>query len=108
MYYANKHDAARWLHQSRIAEQKMRQIAEATLNEYPLATQVYDEILLTGGTLADLIARHQIHIAPYDAIVYARVGEREVGVKYSATGGDKAKAVRLAVREVLRLVGVVS
>lgn len=58
--------------------------------------------------LADLIATHAIHIAPYDAIVYARIDTREVGVKYSATGGDKAKAVRLAVREVLRLVGVVS
>ncbi len=56
--------------------------------------------------LADLIAAHSIHIAPYDAIVYARIDKREVGVKYSATGGDKAKAVRLAVREVLRLVGV--
>lgn len=58
--------------------------------------------------LADLISTHSIHVAPYGAIVYARIGEREVGVKYSATGGDKAKAVRLAVREVLRLVGVVS
>lgn len=78
-----------------------------------------DEIVLTDADrnylleqrepdLADLIAAHQIHVAPYDAIVYARVGEREVGVKYSATGGDKAKAVRLAVREVLRLVGVAS
>lgn len=56
--------------------------------------------------MADLIATHSIHIAPYDAIVYARIDKREVGVKYSATGGDKAKAVRLAVREVLRLVGV--
>lgn len=56
--------------------------------------------------LADLIATHAIHIAPYDAIVYARIDTREVGVKYSAVGGDKAKAVRLAVREVLRLVGV--
>ena len=56
--------------------------------------------------LADLIAQHHIHVAPYDAIVYARIDTREVGVKYSAVGGDKAKAVRLAVREVLRLVGV--
>ena len=58
--------------------------------------------------IADLIATHSIHIAPYDAIVYARIDKREVGVKYSAVGGDKAKAVRLAVRAVLRLVGVVS
>lgn len=56
--------------------------------------------------LADLMATHSIHVSPYDAIVYARIDTREVGVKYSAVGGDKAEAVRLAVREVLRLVGV--
>lgn len=65
-----------------------------------------DEIAPTDADLAELIAEHNVHLAPYDAIVYARIDRREVGVKYSAVGGDKAKAVRLAVRKVLRLVGV--
>lgn len=90
---------------------------EQLMAAYAARRQVHDEIVLTDADrdhlleqrepdLADLIATHSIHIAPYDAIVYARIDKREVGVKYSATGGDKAKAVRLAVREVLRLVGV--
>lgn len=83
-------------------ETRTKQLREA------YAARRDDSFFPTVPQLADLIAQHQIHVAPYGAIVYARIGEREVGVKYSAVGGDKAEAVRLAVREVLRLVGVMS
>lgn len=88
----------------------LRKACAACRDEIDLRTDADRNYLLEQREpeLADLISTHSVHVAPYGAIVYARIGEREVGVKYSATGGDKAEAVRLAVREVLRLVGVVS
>lgn len=115
-YYAQLNRA---LHESRVADLREAYAArrevltdadrEYLKEQYGIDRPAGDDSFFpTVPQLADLIAQHQIHVAPYGAIVYARIGEREVGVKYSAVGGDKAEAVRLAVREVLRLVGVMS
>ncbi len=53
--------------------------------------------------MIELIARYKIKIEPWPAIVYARIGEREVGVKYSAVGGDEVKAIELAINQVVAL-----
>ncbi len=53
--------------------------------------------------MIELIARYKIKLEPWPSIVYARIGDREVGVKYSSVGGDVVQAIELAVTKVVEV-----
>lgn len=64
------------------------------------------QIKLSKDEVLELEARHNITVSHFPSIVYAKINNTEVGMKYREFGGDKVKARIAAVQAVLEATAV--
>lgn len=64
------------------------------------------QIKLSANEVLEVEARHNIIVSHFPSIVYAKINNTEVGMKYREFGGDKVKARIAAVQKVLELISV--